>query len=258
MAVLITGGSSGIGFALAEQFAKNGYDLVLVSRDKAKLLKAAGDLSKRYGAKADTFVADLSNTKEITDLYKWTKKQSIRVDVLVNNAGFGNYGLFVETSLDTELNEIDLNIRALTQLTKLFAQDMKKQGEGKILNVASIAAFMPGPYMAVYYASKSYVLSFSLALHQEMKQFGVTVTALCPGPTVSNFDKKAGLGKSNLFKGKLMSAEAVAIEGYKGLAKDVLVVTPGVRNKLYGILSRILPRRILLNAVQKAQAPIKL
>ncbi len=213
---LITGASSGIGYEFAKVFASNGFNLILAARGKDALDNIAAELSAKHGITALVFAKDLSLPDAPDDLYNDLQKQGITVDILVNNAGFATYGYFTDIPLDKELQLLQLNIVALTHLTKLFLPGMKTRGYGKILNLASTAAFQPGPLMAVYYASKAYVLSFSEAISEELHGTGVSVTAFCPGPTELGFQKRAAMEESKLVQGGLMSAEAVAKIGYAG------------------------------------------
>ncbi len=195
---LITGASSGIGLELALIHATNGDNLVLVARNKQKLDELKLDLEKKYNISVLTIGKDLSLPQAPSEVYSETKAAGIHVDYLINNAGFGNHGMFAVTDWDFERKMINLNMTALTEFTKLYLPDMLAQKSGRIMNVASSAAFMPCPGMAVYFATKAYVLSFSEALSNEVKSTGVTVTALCPGPTNTGFEKAASMGKSEL------------------------------------------------------------
>ncbi|MFA5196741.1 MAG: SDR family oxidoreductase, partial [Bacteroidales bacterium] len=190
---LITGASSGIGLELARIHASKGDNLVIVARNKTKLDELKTELESQYKISVYTLGRDLSMADSAKEVYEEIKKQNIKVYYLINNAGYGNYGYFTETSWKKEADMIQLNITTLTQLTKLFLPDMIKNGGGKILNLASTASFQPGPLMAVYFATKAYVLSFSQALNNEVKPQGVTVTALCPGLTESNFVNAASM-----------------------------------------------------------------
>src|SRR5712692_6004686 len=182
---LITGASGGIGYELAKLFARDSYNLVLVARSADKLAQLAAELEKAYQIRATVVAVDLAQPDGPEQVFAATQKAAIEVDVLVNNAGFGQFGFYVETDLQEELQQIQLNIASLTHLTKLYVRPMVERRHGRILNVASTAAFQPGPLMAVYYATKAYVLSFSAALSNELQGTGVSVTALCPGPTAS-------------------------------------------------------------------------
>ncbi|MEK3885289.1 SDR family oxidoreductase [Paenibacillus sp. PL2-23] len=251
--VLITGASGGIGYVLAYRFAEAGYRLVLVARSSDKLQQLARELKDTYRASCMTVTKDLGVESEIAALHKELLEQEIEVDVLVNNAGFGLYGEFVETDLEQELNMIDLNVCSLTMLTKLFVPAMVRKGTGGVLNVASVAAFQPGPLMAVYYATKAYVLSFSEALENELKGTGVTVTALCPGPTQTGFSDRANLGTSKLFKSGAMDVRKVADIGYNGFLQGKSVVIPGAQYRLLTLLIRFMPRKLVTSIVRSIQ-----
>lgn len=240
---LITGASTGIGAELALVFARQGYDLVLVARNEAQLRDVAAQCEKAGNAKARVLVKDLSAASASSEIFQELQSAGVRVDVLMNNAGFGNHGSFAQTDLDTDLRLLQVNIVALTALTKLFLRPMVERGSGKILNVASTAGFQPGPWMATYYASKAYVLHFSEAIAQELAGSGVTVTALCPGPVRTEFSKRAGIQGSRLFRGGAMDAASVAQAGYEGLIRGRRIVIPGISNRLLTIAGRFSPRR---------------
>ena len=248
---LVTGASGGIGFEFARIFARNGYNLVLVARSAEKLDALKIQLEKEFSVQCLVVPCDLSVLAEVRELIEQIRKSGVTVDVLVNNAGFGDYGFFTETSWEKELQMINLNITSLTCLSKEYAQQMSLRKEGKILNVASTAAFLPGPLMAVYYATKAYVLSFTEALANELGGTGVTVTALCPGPTESGFQAIADIGETKLVKGKkLVSSREVAEFGYSALMKGKRVVIPGFMNKLQVFAVRILPRKLITATVR--------
>jgi short-subunit dehydrogenase len=250
LTALITGASSGIGLDLAHVLAEDGHDLVLVARSEDRLRALAAELSSKYGIAATVVVADLSRPDAPREVFAAAPP----IDILVNNAGFGLSGLFAETALRTELDMIQVNVAALTHLTKLFLPQMVERRRGRILNVASTAAFQPGPLMAVYYATKAYVLSFSEALGEELRDRGVTVSALCPGPTATGFQKKANLGSEALLQlMKPVSSMEVARAGYRGLMRGQRVVIPGLKNKL-GVQSlRVSPRRVVTRIVRALQ-----
>ncbi len=250
---LITGASGGIGLELALLFAEDGYDLVLVARSEAKLAALAGKLEGQYGISVRTVLRDLSQPEAPDDVHAGLARESVNVDVLVNNAGFGVRGPFGEMSLASALEMMQLNMIALTHLTGLFLKDMLGRGEGKILNVASTAGFQPGPFMAVYYATKAYVLSFSEALANELGGSGVTVTALCPGPTETGFAERAGLEESLLFRGATMDAPAVARIGYRALMQGKALVIPGLRNRILAFSVRLAPRRVVAGITRRLQ-----
>ncbi len=257
--VLITGASSGIGKDLAHLFAKDGYDLVLAARSENILQVLATEMENKYAVKAIVIPIDLSKTNAAEDLFTAIQEKNIRIYALVNNAGFGTFGEFAETSLQEETDMILVNVLALTQLTKLFLQEMKAQNEGQILNIASVAAFQPGPLMAVYYATKAYVLSFTEALASELKGTGIAVSALCPGPTQTGFVDRAKLQNSKIFSGelKLASSEKVASIGYEGLQNGKIIVIPGFTNKVITKSYRFMPRKALAAIVKKIQAKRK-
>jgi len=242
---LITGASSGIGLELAKLFAKDGIDVVLVARSLDKLNRLAGDLESAHSIRANVFACDLALPGAAEDLFSRTQAASLRVDFLINNAGFGLRGSFVQNDLKQLLEMLQVNVVALTHLTKLYLNDMVTRKSGKVLNVASTAAYQPGPWMAVYYATKAYVLNFSEALSNELSGTGVTVTALCPGPTRTGFQERAGAKDMQLMKSKVMAAMdavSVAEKGYEGLMKNKRVIIPGVMNRVVATAARIGPR----------------
>src|SRR5882762_9183150 len=215
---LITGASFGIGYELAGVFAREGYNLVLVARSADKLRQLAAELEKAHGTRSLILASDLSAPGAAAYVHDQTTRADITVDVLINNAGFGQFGLFAENDLEECLQQIQLNITTLTHLTRLYIPEMLERKRGRILNVASTAAFQAGPLMAVYYATKAYVLHFSEAIANELQGTGVTVTALCPGPTISGFQERGKMEDSGLVKGKkVMDARTVAEIGYRGL-----------------------------------------
>ncbi|WP_017318481.1 SDR family NAD(P)-dependent oxidoreductase [Mastigocladopsis repens] len=243
---LITGAASGIGYELACIFACDTYNLVLVDKNGQKLSEIADKFQQKFGISVKNIVKDLSIASVPEEIFTELQQASIKVDVLVNNAGFGNYGLFNETDLTAELKMLQVNLVSLTHLTKLFLKDMVNQGDGKILNVASTAAFQPGPLMAVYSATKAYILLFSEAIANELADTGVTVTVLCPGPTESAFHETTGMADSELLREKkMMTAETVAKIGYRGLMANTTVVIPGVKNKILAELVRFAPRKLV-------------
>ncbi|MGB3492991.1 MAG: SDR family oxidoreductase [Elainellaceae cyanobacterium] len=252
--VLITGASGGIGYELARLFAADGYHLVLVARSEAKLVALKKQLEETYSSRVTVLVHDLSQPQVPQAMYDTLTAQQIQIDVLVNNAGFGSYGYFVESNWEKQHDMLELNIVALTHLTRLFLPDMVKRGSGKVLNVASTAAFQPGPLMSVYFATKAYVLSFTEAIANELKGTGVTATALCPGPTASGFQAAADLGEAKLVKGKaLPTSEEVARFGYEALNQEKTVVIHGLKNRLTALLMRFLPRDTVTSMVRSAQ-----
>lgn len=251
---LITGASSGIGLDFARLFAEGGYDVVLVARSEGKLRELAAELSGKYGVRAVPLAADLADAAAPGRLAERLEAEGLTVDVLVNNAGYASYGPFAETDLRDEMNMIQVNIAALTALTKRMVPGMVARKQGRILNVASTAAFQPGPLMAVYYATKAYVLSFSEALSNELQGTGVTVTCLCPGPTKTGFQARAKMEESKLVKGKdIMDSATVARAGYEALHRGTAVIVPGLMNKMMTQSVRLLPRGAVTRIVRKVQ-----
>jgi short-subunit dehydrogenase len=251
---LITGSTSGIGYELAYIHAKRGGNVVLVARSKDKLEQIKKDLEDNYNISAYVIEQDLSLKDSSKDVYDEIIKNNITVDYLINNAGFGDYGFFNDSGWGKLESMINLNITALTQLTKLFISDMIKRGSGRILNVASTAAFQPGPTMAVYYATKAYVLSFSEAINNEVSGSGVTVTTLCPGPTKSGFQEAASLQESRLVKGRILaSSKEVAEYGYNAMLKGKSVAIPGIVNYLFANSVRFFPRSAVLRVARFIQ-----
>jgi short-subunit dehydrogenase len=243
-ALIITGASGGIGYELAKLFAQDHYDLVLVARSTDKLNRIAVDLQGRFGITVKAVALDLGAPPAARFLFEQLQRENIVVDVLVNNAGFGGFGEFAGMAEQEILGQIQLNITALTHLTRMFLPSMLERRKGKIMNIASTAAFQPGPLMAVYYATKAYVLSFSEALANEVAGSGVVVSCFCPGPTNTGFQKRAGIENSRLFK-KIgaMNAETVARDGYRGLMAEKTVVISGVQNWLVAESVRFAPRK---------------
>ncbi len=251
---LITGASSGIGLDFARLFAEGGYDVVLVARTESKLKALADELSSQHGVRALAVAADLADPSAPGRLMERLKAEGVQVEVLVNNAGYASYGAFAETDLDAELKMIQVNIATLTALTKAVLPGMLARKSGRILNVASTAAFQPGPLMAVYYATKAYVLSFSEALANETQGTGVSVTCLCPGPTKTGFQERAKMEESKLVKGKeIMDSLTVARAGYEALHRGQAVIIPGFMNKMMAQSVRFLPRSAVTNMVRKVQ-----
>lgn len=250
---LITGASSGIGYELTRLFARDGYDLVLVARSEQRLGQVAEELRAEYGSEVVVMKKDLSLSTAPGEIFAELEQEGIEIDALVNNAGFATFGLFAELDLDTELQMMQVNVVTLTHLTRLLLPSMLKRGSGKILNVASTAAFQPGPLMTVYYATKAYVLSFSEGLVNELEGSGVGVTVLCPGPTASGFQKRAVMEDSRLMQGGLMDAQRVAEIGYRALMKNQAVVIPGLRNRLMALSVRFSPRAAVRRVVRRMQ-----
>ncbi len=251
---LITGGSVGIGLELARQFATHGHDLILVARHRDALEAAAGTLEGRYGIRVTVIASDLADPDSPQRLYDAVLGEGIDVEYLVNNAGFGLGGEFADTDVNTELDMIQVNIASLVHLTKLFMQPMLKRKSGGILNVASVAAFQPGPLMAVYYASKAFVLSFSEAIAEELRNSGVTVTCLCPGATATNFADTAGITNSRVMtQAGVENAQDVAKVGYTALMKGERVAFTTMRNKVMVLSERFAPRTLVTKFSRMAQ-----
>jgi hypothetical protein len=251
---LITGASSGIGLELAKLFARESHDLALVARSHDKLKYIAENLQQTYGVQVKYYTKDLSISSTPEEIFEALQSEGGNIDVLVNNAGFGWRGDFAQMELTDALEMIQVNITTLTHLTRLFLPGMIERKRGKILNVASTAAFQPGPIMATYYASKAYVLSFSEALSEEVKGTGVTVTALCPGPTTTGFGQRAGFANEKILGGMLsMDSQTVALDGYKGLMKGKPLVISGWKNWLGTQLVRFIPRPLPARLIKKVQ-----
>lgn len=243
---LITGASGGIGYELAKLFANDHYNLVLIARSAAKLTQFAEELQSQFGVSVKSIPLDLSAAPAPQFLFDQLLREGIAVDILVNNAAYGKFGEFASIPLEETLGQIQLNITALTCLTKLFLAPMLERRAGKIMNVASTAGFQPGPMMAVYYATKAYVISFSEALANELKDKGVTVTCLCPGATDTGFQGRAGTENTVLFKTmRPMDAKTVARDGYQGLMAGKTLVISGFRNWLLAESVRFSPRKLV-------------
>ncbi len=253
LTALVTGASGGIGEELARLFAADGHSLVLVARSRDKLERLAAELKDKHHVAARVIASDLSTPESPREIFEELEGAGVSIDALVNNAGFGSYGLFAETDLKQELDMLQVNVVALTHLTKLFLPAMLARGRGYVMNVASTAAFQPGPLMAVYYASKAYVLSFSEALSNECEGKGVRVSALCPGPTETGFVAAAGMGDSKLFDRATMDARTVAEAGYRGLLAGKPVVIPGLRNNFLARSIGFFPRGLVTKVVRGIQ-----
>jgi uncharacterized protein len=252
---LVTGASSGIGVDLAECFARDGYDLVVTARSAGPLSEVADRLARSYGVTVTPLPNDLGVLGGGRALVAAIQAKGLTVDVLVNNAGYGQAGALTSTDLATQLGMIDLNVRSLVELTYLLWDGMRERRRGGVLNVASTAAFQPGPLMAVYYASKAFVLSFSEALWEEARGTGLKVSCLCPGATVSRFRERAGTGKTRLaMASAAMPSMPVAEQGYRGWHSNRRVVVTGARNRLLAQLAQLLPRSVVLRMVRYLQS----
>jgi short-subunit dehydrogenase len=253
---LITGASFGIGLELSRIFAREGYSLVLVARSADKLRQLAAELEKAHGTRSLILASDLSAPGSAAYVLDQTTRAGITVDTLVNNAGFGQFGLFVENDLEECLQQIQLNVTTLTHLTRLFLPEMIQRHSGRILNVASTAAFQPGPLMAVYFATKAYVLHFSEALADELRGTGITVTCLCPGATTTEFHKRANATGIRLLKMGSMDARTVAEDGYRALMAGKPVVISGFKNWLVAQSVRFAPRKMVTWIARKTQETV--
>ena len=243
--VLITGASGGIGYELAKLFARDHYNLVLVARSRDKLAQVAAEL-QLFGVTVKTVALDLAEPPAPKFLFDQLQREGIAVDILINNAGFGAFGEFAQMPVEEILGQIYLNITALTLLTRLFVQPMLNRRSGRIMNVASTAGFQPGPLMAVYYATKAYVISFSEAIANELRGSGITVTCFCPGATHTGFAKRAGNDNSRLFKQLgAMSAEKVALDGYRAVMEGRTLAISGAHNWVVAQSTRFAPRKLV-------------
>ena len=251
MLALITGSSSGIGRDMAIYLNQLGYDIIINARNEEKLIELKNELESKSKNKVDIIVADLSNVNECKNLYMEVKKKYNNIDLLVNNAGFGLFGEFDETDLDRELSMIDTNIKALHILTKLFLKDMIKENKGRILNVASIAGFMPGPLMSTYYSTKGYVVRLSQAIKEElnMKKSNVKISVLCPGPVSTNFNNVADVK----FNSKSLSSVSVAKYAIDKTLKNKFIIVPGFTIKCVKFFSSIMPDSVMAKACFKIQ-----
>ncbi|MCD7971953.1 MAG: SDR family oxidoreductase [Candidatus Azobacteroides sp.] len=256
--VLITGASGGIGLEFSKVAARNRFNLILIARNTEKLTAIKNQLENQYEVQIHIFSCDLSSVNAVSLIKDFLFQEKFKIDILINNAGFGLYGEFKDTNSEKETEMLQLNVVALTQLTKVIYQQMQKEKKGKILNISSVAGFFPGPLMSVYYASKAYVLSFSQALAEEAKGSGVTITVLCPGPTLSGFEERAHLSSSMLFKsfGKLPSAQDVAEYGFKKMQQGKRCAIYGWKNKLMVFGSHFLFGNTISSIVKYVQRTI--
>ena len=254
---LVTGASSGIGLELTRLFARDGYRLVLVARNRAALRELADELNSRFDTEVRVMPKDLSHPSTPAELYQELQEAEIAVDVLVNNAGFGGSGPFLQTDWSVEAEMIQVNIVAVVQLSKLFLPQIVARS-GRLLNVGSVAGFLPGPYTAIYYASKAFVLHFTEALAEELSGTCVTVTCLCPGPVLTNFQKRAhGGGSSRANERLYMDVREVARLGYEGMKQGQRIVIPGWKNRLLTNVLRAVPRNTVTKMVGRTYAARK-
>ncbi|THF71052.1 SDR family oxidoreductase [Deinococcus sp. Arct2-2] len=255
---LITGASGGIGEAIARQLAARGAHLILVARSEGKMQALAQELSAKHGIQAAVIALDLTRPDAGEVLEREVAARNLTVDILVNNAGFGGFSEFWTQDSGEISRMVAVNIAALTDLTRRFLPDMVARGRGRVLNVASTAAFLPGPLMAVYYASKAYVLSFSEGVNEELRGTGVSVTALCPGPVETGFQDTAKLGESKLLSGvarlSILSAEEVAKQGVNAMLRGQAVLIAGGFNRSQTLLPRLLPRAAVARLMARVQA----
>ncbi len=252
---LITGSSNGIGYELAKVLAQKDNNLVLVARSKDKLDELKNELEKSHNIWVYTIGKDLSLPGAASEVYDELKTKSITIDYLVNNAGFGDFGLFAQSDWNKQEQMINLNVTALAHFTRLFLPDMIRRGGGKILNVASTASFQPGPTMSVYFATKAFVLSFSEAVNNEVREHGITVTALCPGATQSGFQTAASMQDSKLFAGNnFPTSREVAEFGYRAMMKGKAVAIHGFKNSIMANSVRFAPRSLVVKIARQIQA----
>jgi short-subunit dehydrogenase len=254
---LVTGGTSGIGYELVKLLADDGYNLILVARTESDLQRVSNEISQRYSVEVLTIAKDLFNRENAFFLYNEIVTKNIQVDILINDAGQGAYGEFIETDIRKELNIIDLNICSLVVLTKLFLKDMIARGDGKILNLSSIASKAPGPWQSVYHGTKAFVQSFTEAIRSETKDTGVTITALLPGATETDFFRKADMLESKIVQeGKLYNAADVAKDGYKALMDGEDMIVSGFMNKVQVAMGNVTPDDKLADKMKKQQEPV--
>jgi len=255
---LVTGASSGIGLELAGCLAADGHDVVLVARRRDRLEDVGRELARRYGVRWWAIAADLAHPAAPGEIVRQLQSFGVSVDLLVNNAGFGALGPLATLDPETLGRMLEVNVVALTRLTRLLLPGMLERRSGRILNVASTAGFVPGPLMAVYYASKAYVISLSEALAEELRGSGVTVTVLCPGPTRTEFQEVAGMGATRLFKMPgVMDAAAVAQRGYAGLKAGRRIVIPGPLNRALPFAIRFAPRTLVARVAKIFQERVR-
>ena len=244
---LITGATSGIGNGFAHALARDGINLVITARNEIRLQEVKNELEARYSIKVKIISRDLSQPEASLDIFEFLKREGVVLDILVNNAGFNVYGKFEETDLDEEIKMMNLHVLAVTQLTKLFLKQRSRGADNMILNVASLAAFVPGPLVSVHFATRAYILSFSQALSNELIGSDVHVTCLCPGPVKSAFFGRAGMTDVRLANNKpikIMDAQTVADIGYKAMKKRKVIIVPGYRNKIIAFMATRIPRAL--------------
>ncbi len=254
---LVTGGTSGIGYELVKLLAQDGYNLVIVARHESDLIQVSNEIKQKHAVEVITISKDLFNPENAFELHNEIKTKNIQIEILINDAGQGQYGEFTDTDIRRELDIINLNISSLVVLTKLFLKEMVGRGSGKILNLSSIASKTPGPWQSVYHATKAFVQSFTEAVRSEVKDSGVTITALLPGATATDFFNKAEMENSKIVKeGKLYNAEDVARDGYKALMSGDDMIVSGLKNKIQVAMGNVTPDSMLANKMKKQQAPV--
>ena len=251
---IVTGGTEGIGFELAKLFAANKHNLIIAARNETKLEAIKGEFQKEYEISVETIQVDLSVDKAWEKIIRTVEEKKLIVDNLINNAGVGSFGYFHESEDGFEEKLININVIALTNLTKYFLKKMIERRNGGILNIASTAAFIGGPKMAMYYSSKAYVLSLTEALHDEVKEFGIRVSCLCPGPVKTSFQEKAGIKKSENAKKYLMRASKVAEDAYVEFSKGRAIIIPGYKNKLLVLGNKLIPRSLSRKIILKSNS----
>lgn len=255
---LVTGATSGIGKEIARLLAKDQYNLVIVARNQDELNNTANELKLESGVEVRTLAKDLFNRDAVFEVYNEVKAQGYEIDVLVNDAAQGQYGLFIDNDLNRELDIIQLNISSVVILTKLFLKDMVTRGAGKILNVASIAGKVPGPYQAVYHGTKAFVHSFSESIRSELKDTGVTITSLLPGPTATDFFNKAEMNDSKIVQeGSMADPTDVAKDGYDALMAGTDMVVSGFKNKVQVAMNNITPDNVVADMMKEQQEPVE-
>lgn len=253
-AVLITGATGGLGEEFAKRYAKNGQNLVLVARNEEGLYKIKNELENQYDINVHVYKKDLSEENAALSIYDYVLEKHLFINVLINNAGFGDYGKFINSDLNKQTDMVHVNVLSLMELCHLFIKLMQQKKEGTILSICSIAGFQPGPLMSVYYATKAFVLSFTEALAVEMKDTGLLISALCPGPTNTGFVGAAKLENSGLFKHiKNSTAKEVVNYNFNRMKKKKVIIIPGLLNKIMIFSSRILPRSVVRNFVHLIQ-----
>jgi uncharacterized protein len=253
--VLVTGATSGIGYELAKIFAANSYNLIIVSRPTANLMDVAKQLADQYQIDVVPIAKDLFNKTSPFELYEEVKSRGLKVTILVNNAGQGHYGRFIDTDIEKELDIIQLNIAAYVVLTKLFLRDMASSNAGKILNIASIAGKVPGPYQSVYHGTKAFVHSFTEAIRAELDGYNITITSLLPGATNTNFFDKAGMEESKILEHELADPAKVAADGFNALMNGDDMIISGLKNKVQVAMSNVTPDSTVAKQMLKQQEP---